>query len=58
MVNTEPQELLESLRTKQKLYETLKTEGLIHKEGRPHLEQELKETIRELETLIGELEKK
>lgn len=50
-----PQELLDSLRTKQKLYETLKNQGLIHLEHPQNLEAEVARTIGELEELIGQL---
>lgn len=53
-----PQELLESLRTKQKLYETLKNQGLIHLENPKNLEAEMARTIGELEELIAQLGEK
>lgn len=51
----EPQELLESLRAKQKMYETLKSQGLIHHENPQNLEAEMARTIGELEELIAQL---
>lgn len=53
-----PQELLESLRDKQKLFATLKNEGLIHKDRHANLEQDLIQTIHDLEKLMAELEPK
>lgn len=57
-ISIEPQELLESLRDKQKLYETRKNQGLIHLENPKNLEAEMARTIDALEELIGQLEEK
>lgn len=51
-----PQILLENLREKQARFAQLKKEGLIHEEEHLTMEQKLKETIAELETLIPQLE--
>lgn len=51
-----PQALLDSLREKQKLYEKLKTEGLVRRQV--NMETELAKTISELEGLITQLESK
>lgn len=55
-VAADPRELLHDLREKQKLFATLKSEGLIHREQHANLEQRLRETIAELEKLIPQLE--
>lgn len=55
-VPLDPTALLEDLKAKQTLYQTLKEEGLIHQDKHKGMEARLKTTIQELEILIPQLE--
>lgn len=51
-----PEQILQSLKEKQRLFATLKEEGLINKDKHLRMEKELAKTIHELEVLIPQLE--